>query len=239
MTTIAIIGTGAVGGCYGAKLHEAGNKVLFNMRGQNFQVGKQHGLTLKSITGDVFIPPPDLNAYQSTQEMAEAVGSTGFDWVVVALKSTAMDEIADLVDPLLSSKTRLLLLMNGLVEDAVMQRLEKKGCRYHSVYGGAAFVCAERTAPAVIEHKHYGSITAALAASVASDDDHEAALQALFQGTSVCISYETSLLRGRWKKMMVNLSVCNGTHSPSPSISTDPSLNAVQWTLCRHGRNHG
>lgn len=212
METIAIIGTGAVGGCYGAKLHKAGNKVLFHMRGKNFQAGKQHGLTLKSVTGDVHIPPSELYAYRCTHEMAEAV-SNGFDWVVVALKSTAMEEIPDLVEPLLSMKTRLLLLMNGLVEDALIQRLQKKGCRYHSVYGGMAFVCVERMAPAVIEHKRYGSITAALAESIASDnEDHEAILKNLFKGTSVTICYEASLLRGRWKKMMVNLSVRNSTY---------------------------
>jgi 2-dehydropantoate 2-reductase len=223
-STIAIIGTGAVGGCYGAKLHDAGNKVLFHMRGPNYRAGQQSGLTLKSVSGDVFIPPAKLHAYQSTHEMAAAVGVNGFDWVVIALKSTAMDEIADLVDPLLSGKTRLLLLMNGLVEDAVIQRLKKKGCRYHSVYGGAAFVCAERTAPAVIEHRRYGAISAALAESMSSDDDHEAALHNLFKGTSVDLTYETSLLRGRWKKMMVNLSVCDVMHRPRPPNSTNMCL---------------
>jgi 2-dehydropantoate 2-reductase len=214
--TIAVIGTGAVGGWYGMKLHEAGNKVLFHMRGKNFQAGKQRGLTLRSVTGNIQIPPNELYAYQSTHEMAEAVGKTGFDWVVVALKSTAMDEIPDLIGPLLTKTTRLLFLMNGLVEDALTQRLRQKGCRYHSLYGGMAFVCVERTAPAEIEHKQYGSITVAVAESMGHDDDHEAILNKLFKGTNVTLCYEPSLLRGRWKKMMVNVSVRRWTLTHCP-----------------------
>jgi 2-dehydropantoate 2-reductase len=252
-TTIAIVGTGAVGGYYGAKLHAAAagrHKVVFHMRGPNFHAATAQGLTLKSVTGDVSIPPNELNAYQSTHEMAAAVGGTGFDWVIVALKSTAMDEIPHLVAPLLSSKTRLLVIMNGLVEDALIQRLKRKGCRYRCLYGGMAFLCTERTAPAVIEHKRYGSLTAALAeessmtASSQQDDDHEAILHELFKGTNVTLAYESSLLRGRWKKMMVNLSVCRMEPSSPALCSLLTHLfllekTAVQWTVRCRGRCHG
>lgn len=204
--TIAIIGTGAVGGYYGARLDEAGHDVVFHMRGENFEEAKKTGLKVISPDGDMHIAPDRLRAYSTVEEMAAANGGAAFDWVLVALKSTAMDLIPDMLEPLVDkATTRVGLMMNGLVEDELLRLLQLRGIECHSMYGGMAFLCAERTAPARVEHTRYGPIAFGVAFTTSSSDDHEQHVKDLFTNTVVAVSLDKHLLHGRWKKMMVNL----------------------------------
>ena len=48
----AIIGSGAVGGYFGARLHEAGHTVYFLTRGLHLEAIRKNGLQIKSVAGD-------------------------------------------------------------------------------------------------------------------------------------------------------------------------------------------
>ena len=48
----AIIGSGAVGGYFGARLHEAGHTVYFLARGSHLEALRKNGLQIKSVAGD-------------------------------------------------------------------------------------------------------------------------------------------------------------------------------------------
>jgi 2-dehydropantoate 2-reductase len=123
---IAVIGTGAVGSYYGARLWQAGHDVHFLMRGIHYEtaVSKQEGLRIDSVEGNVHIPSAVLQAYPTTAALADAVMTTArpYDWVIVALKSTALDAIPDLIVPLLTpNATRVLVIMNGMIEDDLLR----------------------------------------------------------------------------------------------------------------------
>lgn len=45
-TSVAIVGSGAVGGYYGARLWEAGHDVKFHMRGDHYEQSKANGLNV-------------------------------------------------------------------------------------------------------------------------------------------------------------------------------------------------
>ena len=49
---ILVMGAGAIGAYFGARLHQAGEEVVFCARGKNLQALKDHGLELKSPRGD-------------------------------------------------------------------------------------------------------------------------------------------------------------------------------------------
>jgi 2-dehydropantoate 2-reductase len=132
--TIAVIGTGAVGSYYGARLWQAGHDVHFLMRGIHYEtaVSKQEGLRIDSVEGNVHIPYNVLQAYPTTAALANAMTTTTtitttttarpYDWVIVALKSTALHAIPDLVVPLLTPNvTRVLVIMNGMIEDDLLR----------------------------------------------------------------------------------------------------------------------
>ncbi len=54
---LAILGTGGVGGYFGGRLAKAGNDVTFLARGEHLRAIRQHGLTVKSIKGDITVSP--------------------------------------------------------------------------------------------------------------------------------------------------------------------------------------
>ena len=77
--TYAILGTGALGGYYGACLQRAGLDVHFLLR-SDYEHVKEHGLIVESPDGDFTLP--HVNAYQDVAKMPAC------DVVVVALKTT-------------------------------------------------------------------------------------------------------------------------------------------------------
>ena len=62
----AIVGTGAVGGFYGARLQNAGLDVHFLLH-HDYEHVRQHGLQLDSIDGNIRLPC--VNAYDKAADM--------------------------------------------------------------------------------------------------------------------------------------------------------------------------
>lgn len=230
---IAVVGAGAVGSYYGARLWEAGHSVTFYMRGENYQSSKTEGLTVTSVDGDIRIPADQLHTVNDTSAV-----KTPMDWVVVALKSSSLEAIPDLIYPMLSPDTRILIIMNGLVEEDLIRMLKERAgetdleaplqcCR--ALYGGMAVVCVNRLAPGRIDHSYAGLLAAGVASSRTGDSvQDQAAFDDLWAPSLVKTDYEPCLLRGRWKKMIWNLPF-NGLSVAMGGITvdrivTDPDL---------------
>ena len=234
-STVAIVGSGAVGCYYGARLWEQGHDVHFLFRGANYKEVQEKGLTIRSIHGDLFLPPPgDKEGHNNTVQIFNdtrgGIGRT-FDWVIVALKSSALDAVPSLILPLLDpEKTRVLVIMNGLVEEDLLKMLKEESnqsdsddslqcCR--ALYGGMAFVCSNRIGPAEIDHTFAGLLSAGVASTRSTDElEDERAFRDLLAKNVVDIDYEESLLRGRWKKMIWNLPF-NGISVAMGGITVD------------------
>lgn len=90
-----IIGTGAIGGYYGAKLAHAGQEVHFLLH-SDYEYVKQHGLQVDSCDGSFHLD--DVNAYGQTKDMPTC------DVVLVGLKSVNNDKLPALLPPLLHDK---------------------------------------------------------------------------------------------------------------------------------------
>lgn len=241
---IAVIGAGAVGSYYGARLWQAGHEVHFYMRGENYSAAKDNGLTVTSVEGDVRIAPEVIKVYGTTESMASSQQQP-FDWLLVALKSWALPAIPDLIHPLLSPTTRVLVVMNGMIEDDLMDLLREKTMQIESnqplqccraLYGGMALICCNRIAPAVVDHTYFGLLSAGIASTLSEDpNDDRVAFEDLFADTIVDVAYEDSLLRGRWKKMVWNLpfngiSVAMGGITVD-QIVTDAGLRQLAYTI--------
>ena len=77
-----VIGTGAIGGYYGAKLARAGQELHFLLR-SDYEYVKQHGLQVDSCDGSFHLA--DVNAYLHTEDMPPC------DVVLVCLKSVQQE----------------------------------------------------------------------------------------------------------------------------------------------------
>jgi 2-dehydropantoate 2-reductase len=167
------------------------------------------------------------------------------DWVIVALKSTSLDAVPELVAPLLTPNTRVLAIMNGLIEDDLISKLASLPAghaeehthpigvpaKLHldscaAVYGGMALICSNRIAPGQIHHSYAGLLSGGLAAASSSHSSemHQEALEQLWAPTKVAFKYEQSIVGGRWRKNVWNLPF-NGISVAMGGITVDKIVN--------------
>lgn len=133
----AILGSGAVGGYYGAKLCRAGHDVTFIARGAHLQAIRERGLAIKSPLGD-FV------ARGGAEESPSRVGTV--DCVIVAIKSYDNAGALPGLPPLVGPATTVLTLQNGV--DSVDECAEVAG-REH-VLGGSAYIATAVEQPGLI-----------------------------------------------------------------------------------------
>lgn len=102
---ICIYGAGAVGGFIGTKLAHAGCEVSAIARGATLSALKEHGLRLESA-GNNFAAK--VVATDNPAELGVQ------DLVIVAVKATALVEVAKKIAPLIGPDTIVLTAMNGI-----------------------------------------------------------------------------------------------------------------------------
>lgn len=141
----AVVGCGAVGGYFGAKLSKAGNEVHFLLR-SDYEFVEEHGLQVNSCNGDFHLN--NIPVYNTTSLMPTV------DVVIVGLKTINNHKLSTLLPPLIGKKTIVLLIQNGLgVEEDVQQMFPTV-----QLVAGLAFICSAKTKPGVVDHQCYGSI---------------------------------------------------------------------------------
>src|SRR5208283_2275062 len=97
---IAVVGCGAVGSYYGAKLCRAGQEVHFLLR-SDFGVVQQKGVTIRSVEGDFHVQP-------RCARTPEEIGAS--DVVLIALTTTANGQFLKLLPPLVGPQTAVITL---------------------------------------------------------------------------------------------------------------------------------
>lgn len=207
MTTIAVIGSGAVGSYYGAMLARAGHDVRFLMR-RDLAAVRAGGLDIRSHRGDFRID--NVACFGSAVEIGPV------DWVLCALKTTALDEARSLINPCLGPETRVVALMNGLgVEERFAEWLPV-GC----VFGGMAFVCLNRGEPGVVHHLDYGRLTIG---HLGDDPAQLGELRTLLAGADIEVVAAPGLRRARWEKLCWNIPF-NGLSAAAGGVGTQTIL---------------
>jgi 2-dehydropantoate 2-reductase len=140
-----VIGTGAIGGYYGARLAQSGQEVHFLLH-KDYDYVKEHGLQVDSCNGSFHLDEPHV--YRQTGDMPQC------DVVLVCLKSVNNHLLRELLPPLLQPSTLVVLIQNGIgVEQDVEQMFP--GLR---LAAGLAFICSAKTEPGRIDHQCYGQI---------------------------------------------------------------------------------
>ena len=185
----AVIGTGSIGGYYGAKLARAGKQVHFLLHSDYEEVRKQ-GLRVDSCDGDFRLP--QVNAYNDTRQMPKA------DVVLVGLKSTNEHLLKTLLPPLLHEKTLVILIQNGIGLEADVQAWFPDT----ALAAGLAFICSAKTEPGRINHQCYGSIN--IGNYSCKDADLIQAVLADFIEAEID-AHEVEYYEARWRKAVWNM----------------------------------
>jgi 2-dehydropantoate 2-reductase len=190
-----IIGTGAVGGFYGACLQRAGFEVHFLVN-SDYEHVRQHGLVIESKEGDFTLPK--VRAYRDVREIPAT------DVVIIALKATQNYLLASLLPPLVRDNSVVLVLQNGLgVEEGIA-----KIAGNATIIGGLCFLCSNKVGPGHIRHIDYKAITLAKyaegyqACGITKEMVH---LAHDFKEANVPITLAEDLWIARWKKLVWNI----------------------------------
>lgn len=190
--TIAIIGSGAVGTYYGARLAQGNQNVHFLLR-SDYTAVQRNGLAIKSCAGDFSLPAASLNLHNDVATMPRA------DWVIVTLKTTTNDQFDPLIRPLLKEDTAILTLQNGLGNEERLAELFGP----ERILGGMAFTCINRLAPGVIDHSAHGYIR--LGQFKGGRSPLADQIAGLFNGCLVPCDVLADLRYGRWEKLVWNI----------------------------------
>jgi 2-dehydropantoate 2-reductase len=186
---IAVVGCGAVGSFYGAKLARAGHEVHFLLR-SDYDAVRRQGVVIRSPDGDFHVQP-------QCARRPEEIGPA--ELLLIGLKTTANEAFPKLLPPLVGPGTAVLTLQNGLGNEEDLARLFPVG----QIMGGLCFVCLNRVAPGVIQHIGYGQVVLGEFQRRAEPRTHD--LAARFGDAGAPCTVTDNLARAHWQKLVWNI----------------------------------
>ena len=228
---IGVVGCGALGSYYGAKLCRAGHESHFLLR-SDYKVVRRDGILIRSPEGDVRVNPECARA---PDEIGEC------ELVLIGLKTTANDRLPQLVPPLVGPRTAVMTLQNGLGNEEQLSRLFPAG----QILGGLCFVCLNRVAPGVVQHLAHGTVV--MGEYQRPPEPRTRHIASLFRRAGVPCKVVDNLERAHWEKLVWNIpfnglgvaaaagldALVRGQASPQsppgPCLPTDRLLAEAHW----------
>jgi 2-dehydropantoate 2-reductase len=185
---IAIIGTGGVGGFFGAKLAKAGNDVTFLARGKHLKVIEQNGIEVKSIDGNFKVYP--AKATNSIKNIGQS------DLILVAVKAWQVKELASEIKEIVQDQSIVLPLQNGiLAADELAEVIGQK-----NVIGGLCRIISKIEAPGIINH--FGiEPTIVFGELDNAKSDRVLKLKGLFEQAGINSKLSEDIIAELWKKL--------------------------------------
>jgi 2-dehydropantoate 2-reductase len=193
---ILIMGAGAVGLFYGARLQQAGEDVYYCARGDNLRALREDGLEVTSIKGDFQLR---VKATGDPREFAP------YELILFCVKSYDTVATARMLDGCLAEGGAVMTLQNGVEnEEALCTVLPRE-----SVMGGNARVGAELTAPGKLRHTASGMIE--FGELDGRETPRALRIAEAFRRAGILGQLTCDLKSVRWMKLMGN----NGTNTVS------------------------
>ena len=143
---ILIIGAGAVGGYYGARLAQGGARVSVLCR-SDYDAVRSNGIIVRSVAGDcTFIPASTI---QSTSDYTATP-----DYIIISTKVLPDIDIPGMIRRIVRPGTAIVHLQNGIeIEEPTAAAFPD-----NEIIGAIAFICASRPSPGCIAHEDYGML---------------------------------------------------------------------------------
>ena len=211
---IAVMGTGGVGGYFGAKLAKAGHDVVFIARGAHLAAMRAKGLRVESAGGDIVLP--QVVATDDPSSLAPA------DVVMFCVKLWDVETAASQVAPLVGREGVVVPFQNGIDSHAILQRVLGAS----RVLGGVAYIAAAILAPGIIVHTGSMAKLRVGAFNDALADRAKAFVQACEQA-GIDADLAPDILRALWEKFAF-LSALSGVTALSRQsvgfVRRDPDL---------------
>jgi 2-dehydropantoate 2-reductase len=209
----AIIGTGALGGFYGARLQHAGSEVHFLLHSDYDHVRRQ-GLVIESKDGNFTLPK--VNAYRHACDLPPC------EVVIVALKATQNH----LLPALLPASGAIMLMQNGLGGEEFIAEIvgpERVMC-------GLSFICSNKVGPGHIRHLDYGLVSLSEFAT-RGVSDRMRAIAGDLQQAGIPVQLLDDFRVARWNKLVWNIPF-NGLSVILNATTAELMANSETRQLC-------
>lgn len=214
---IAVIGTGGVGGAFGAALAKAGSDVTFLARGAHLQAMRENGLKVLSPRGDIHLQPT-----KATDDPA-SIGEV--DVVLFCVKLWDVESAGAAIRPLVGKTTAVIPLQNGI--DASERLIPILG--KDAVMGGVAQISATIAEPGVIRQTG-----AFMRLTFGELDGRPSARGAAFHTACQAAGFDSvntsEILVALWEKFVLmgtNSAVAALTRLPFGKLRDDPEVFAL------------
>ena len=192
---IAVMGTGAVGGYFGAKLAAAGHELVFIARGKHLEAMRRTGLRIDS-------PNDSLRVTDSlfTSNPAEFGAA---DLVLFCVKSYDTETAAKALAPLIGDTTTILSLQNGIDNPEKIARVWDE----RRTFAGVVYIGAQVAAPGVILHSSGGKI---VFGQTDGGDNSRAAevIERTLSAAGINCAISQNIGRVQWVKLLWNAPFC-------------------------------
>lgn len=202
MFSILMIGAGGIGGYYGARLAEAGHRVVLTARGAHLTALQTKGLEVhyEGRLIKCHIPAFDHAALIKNYQPCD------FDVIAIALKSTATAEVLDELGPWLAqSDVPVLSLQNGVDNEPMIARVLGE----NRVLGGLAVRIGGHIAePGVVEAEGVAQIVMGEWPCVPDEQDARRPLleilQSAFEQAGIPTTVSDDIRYELWRKLVIN-----------------------------------
>ena len=197
---VLVVGAGATGGYYGARLAEAGRDVTFLVRPARAEKLAANGLNVTSKLGDLHLATPRT---VTADALAEA---GGFDLVLLSCKAYDLASALDDVAPALGVGTAILPILNG------MAHLDALDARFGAarVLGGSCAIAATLGPEGEIRHMS-DFCTLTFGERDGTRSERCAAIEALMRGAKFQSRLSDRIVLEMWEKWVFLATLAGAT----------------------------
>lgn len=225
---IAAIGTGGVGGYFGARLQQGGEDVSFLARGRHLAAIREDGLTLNSPLGAAKLK---VKVYERPAEIGPV------DVVMFAVKLWDTETAAESIRPLLAGGGVVIPFQNGVESIERLRRFFPP----EQVLGGSAYIASRIAAPGVIEHigqmcrLQFGPL-------LPGQRPIAERFLSVCRKAGINAELTDDIVRGNWEKFVFLVALSSATtiaRAPLGVVRADPDLRALFEQAMRETWNLG
>ncbi|MGO4765424.1 2-dehydropantoate 2-reductase [Cupriavidus sp. 2KB_3] len=195
---ILVVGAGAIGGYFGARLLQAGRDVTFLVRPRRAALLAERGLRIMSPHGDVRIEDPPT--VLSTQITAP------YDVVLLSCKAYDLDGAMDSFAPAVGPDTVVIPMLNG------MQHLDKLDARFGAerVMGGRCMISSTLDEQGTILHLSAFHILS-FGERPAGTTERARAVAAVLENAGFDVQRSEAIMQDMWEKWLFLATLASST----------------------------
>ncbi|HEY9712890.1 MAG TPA: 2-dehydropantoate 2-reductase, partial [Chroococcales cyanobacterium] len=195
---ILILGAGAIGGYFGARLIEGGANVSYLVRPGRAAQLKKDGLVVESCFGNLSLPLAESQIVEKATET--------YDLILLSCKAYDLDSAIEAIRPAVGPSTTVLPLLNGIRHVTELQKQFKE----ERVLGGFCIISSTLADTGKIIHFN-NAHTLKFGEFSGEESERIKAIKAVFQPAKMDWKASPDISRDMWEKWVMIASLAATT----------------------------